>query len=158
MQRFKLFQMLFLSLFVIGFTAGCDDDDDDNNDSGGMVATVNGESYTFDMTGSRLDGATMVLFGTNINVSESTTRTISITIPNAAAGDYQVSALGAGSVVIFSEGATGSIPGSWVGGSGTITINEVSASGAEGTFFFTGENPQTATTKVISNGSFDFDF
>lgn len=159
MQRFKLFQILFLSLIVIGFTAGCDDDDDgNNNDSGGMVATVNGTTYTFETGGSTYNGSLMSVAGADLDVSAGTNRQLNITIMNPAVGSYDVALLSAGSQIIYSEGAVGSIPESWIGVSGSITIEEISTAGAKGTFTFTGENQQTATTKVINNGSFDFDF
>ncbi len=158
MQRFKLFQMLFLSLFVIGFTAGCDDDDDgNNNDSGGMVATVNGTTYNFDTGQSSYNGTIMAIAGADINVSAGTNRQLNITILNPAVGSYNVAQLSVGSQALYSEGSTGQVS-TWIGVSGTITIDEISTSGAKGTFSFTGENQQDATTRVISNGSFDFDF
>lgn len=164
----RLTLLAFVAVLVPALT-GCDSNDDDDggnnpNNAGTLTATADGSNFESEFVTFTFESGVLAVSGvTNIDGSSgSTQRQILITVPNAAAGTFNLGPGSTGLQAIYvsaqstdpSEIAMNTYTANFLLGSGQIVINEVSSSGASGTFSFTGANT-SGTTVEITSGQFD---
>lgn len=162
----RLFTLLF-ALFLIPALVGCDSgsDDDDSNGGGGgsgggsvITATVDGDALTFDSASATNDGSVFQVTG----IRNNNTDQLTVRLNNPEAGTFSVAPTDTRVGIIYREGTTpyqADGVTALSGASGTVTISEISDSGARGTFTGTltnVTNPQQ--TISVTNGSFDVSF
>ncbi len=171
LKRFFLFG--FLALLVPTMTACDSEGDGDGNGNGGgggnngngtLTATADGSSFQSELVVFTFESGVLAISGiTNADGSDgSTQRQILLTVPNAAVGTFNIGPSSAGTQAIYvnaqstdpTEIAMNTYTANFILGSGQIVINELSASGASGTFSFTGANTSGGTAQV-TNGQFD---
>lgn len=130
-----------------GGGAGCGD--------GTMTATIGGSSFAATcVTGSLTSGVLSV--GGNLGASQGGSQEqITIALPGASAGGTM--SLGMGPTATYAKINGTDVSQTYVATSGTVRIESMSASGAKGTFSFTGRNNGGQTISVAS-GAFDITF
>ena len=138
--------------------SACDATDDGGNGgcgSGTMTATVAGASFAATcVTGSFTSGVLTV--GGNLGASQGGSQEqITIALPGAAAGSTV--SLGMGPTATYAKINGTDVSQTYVATSGTVRIESMSASGAKGTFSFTGRN-NAGQTISIASGAFDITF
>lgn len=158
-NRFRILPVL-LALFLV--VAGCDSNDDGDDGGNGnpfgngtMEATVDGNSFDAAVVVGIFQSGVVSVTGNLGATNPGSQEQISITVPNAAEGTFQVSPISGISAIY----ATGNLTGAdgWVGVSGSITIDNLSDEGVSGTFSFTGQNNAQETISV-TNGEFSAAF
>lgn len=150
-----------LTTAVLSVTiAACGGDDGTNNggdDDNTVTASIDGVAFSGTVSvQSSYSGGVLTIGAVGAN-----SRQINIVIPNAtAAGNFD---LGAGRPGVIT--VTFGIQSAWTttqnGGTGTVALTAISATGAKGTFSFTAvPAPGTGTVgnKVVTNGAFDVEF
>jgi len=161
----RLFTLLF-ALVLIPALVGCDSgsDDDDSNGGGGsggssvITATVDGDALTFDSASATNDGSVFQATG----IRNNNTDQLTVRVNNPEAGTFSVAPTDTRVGIIYREGTTpyqADGVTALSGASGTVTISEISDSGARGTFTGTlvnVSNPQQ--TISVTNGEFDVTF
>lgn len=149
---------LVLGIFI---AAGCSDDPASGNDTskGSMSAKVNGTAWSAgQITQATWQNGVLGIGGTKIDGGNS--KQIIITGLVSAPGDYTIGGI-TGLQGNYSDGsATGVM--TFVAQSGTLKVEELSATGAKGTFSFeakeqTQAGPGTAT-RSITEGTFNVKF
>lgn len=152
-----LFLTLLLIPSLIGCDSGSDDDDGGNNPSnaGTLTATADGSSFQSELvTATFQSGVFNVAAITNADGSDGATqRQIILTVPNAATGTFDVSPF-MGIIVTYADADLTNPANAYTGISGQIVIDELSDSGAAGSFSFTATNNDGDTVEV-TNGQFD---
>lgn len=138
--------------------SACDATDDGGNGgcgSGTMTATVAGASFAATcVTGSFTSGVLTV--GGNLGASQGGSQEqITIALPGATAGGSV--SLGFGPTATYAKIVGTDASQTYVATSGTVRVTAVSASGATGTFSFTGRTNGGQTISVAS-GTFDIAF
>ena len=120
-----------------------------------MTATVGGASFAATcVTGSLTSGVLTV--GGNLGASQGGTQEqITIALPGATAGGTV--SLGMGPTATYAKIVGTDASQTYVATSGTVRVESMSASGAKGTFSFTGRNNGGQTISVAS-GAFDITF
>jgi chorismate synthase len=158
-----------LSLFV-AFTIGCGSTTPTptivqscggGSSSGSMSATVNGSSFVATcLTSVSIVGGILAFGGTNISSSNASNyEDISMAIVAAAPGTYQVTATSSSNAKLSIGGSQQWVAGVLQGGSGTVVIDTLTATGASGTFSFNlVAGPGGSGTKTITNGKFNLTF
>ena len=133
--------------------------------SGSLSATVAGDAFRAVCVQGQLSSGVLALGG-NLGASEGgNQKQINLTVPSAQAGQtYEIGALGTVTLASYSEldisnptDASGLYTAAPGAGSGSVTVDAVSASGARGTFAFTARNSAGQTVSVTA-GSFDIEF
>lgn len=152
-------QVLLLCLVVLcsaAFTGCSDDSDDDNNNptnpgnsNGSISAKVNGESWSATTVQGTWTNNVLGLGGAQIQGAEN--RQINIAGMVASTGTYQLGGF-SGITATYSIGSGSSVE-SHIGMSGTLKVDQLSSSGAKGTFNFS-----TNDGFSITEGSFDVKF
>jgi len=142
---------LLLCAFVL---AGCSSDDDNgtdgsNNSKGSITAKINGTSWSANNVQATWQNNVLGLGGAQIIGGEN--QQINIQGMVTAAGTYQ---LGGFSMIVatFTKGSGSSVQ-PYTAISGTLKVDQLSSSGAKGTFNF-----QTDGANSITEGSFDVKF
>lgn len=167
MTRFALLAFLLLCASGCSIFGGSDDGDCGSGDlaSGTLTASVAGSSFESVCVQGELSSGALALGG-NLGATEGgSQKQINITVPGAQAGQtYAIGGFGDLVIATYSELTIDdpmdtsrlftAAPGA---GSGRVTLDAVSASGASGTFEFTGRNSSGATISVTS-GQFDIEF
>ena len=171
MPRFLTLAALVVTLSLSGCSIFGGSDDGDcgsgsaNDATGSLTATVAGNSFRSVCIQGTVDSGTLSLGG-NLGATEGgSQKQINLTVSGAQAG--QTYSIGGFSPIIIATYSELDIsdptntdnlytagPGS---GSGSITVDAVSASGASGSFEFTGRNNSGAMISV-TNGRFDVEF
>ncbi|OZC02069.1 DUF6252 family protein [Rubricoccus marinus] len=165
-------RLLLLLAFALAFSGcsifgGSDDSDCGSGDlaSGSLSATVAGNAFDAVCVQGQLSSGALAIGG-NLGATEGgSQKQINITLPGAQAGQtYQIGALGTATIATYSELSIDdptdtsrlytAAPGA---GSGSITVDAVSASGASGSFEFTARNSDGQTV-AVTGGRFDIDF
>jgi len=138
----------------------CKKDDDGGTpagSSGTMSLTYDGTNWTAGLTVQAVNTNGVI----NITGSDNNARQASVTLNNVTApGTYKVGPNGNPSNQLrWTEGISTNqtYTASFVIGTGTITITELSATKVKGTFGFTGFNTEQAS-KTITSGKFDVNF
>jgi hypothetical protein len=151
-------------LFVLAATIGACGGGDSTGPGGGngsVRATVDGSSFNANLATAAVhkDG---VLSFAGVQSQGGTTRSINIGLVNVNGPGTFTFGGGNMHVVTYSEvqGTDAQNSKAWtanmVAGTGTVTVTELSASRAKGTFSFTLQPGFNATgTKTLSNGTFD---
>lgn len=160
----KRIPTILLALLLIPALAACDSgDSDDGGDGGGtgssgITATVAGTALTFDSASATNDGSVFQATG----IRDNNTTQLTVRVNNPGTGAFTIAPNDARVGIIYREGTTpyqadGILAAA--GASGTVTISEISDSGARGTFSGTlvnVTNPQE--TISVTNGEFDVTF
>ena len=150
--------LLALLLIAPALLVGCDSDDGGSGSGGTLTAQVGGTAFTAAAVTATFSGGALVFGGSSVS---NPPRQINISIPGAQAGQTYTLGAGGGSsaTATWVEGTTAAdmYVASLVSGSGSITIQTLTADGATGTFSFTGSNNASATRQVTS-GQFDVEF
>lgn len=156
MLRLTLPALLLVPLTL----AACDASNDDDGDgagcgSGTMTATIGGASFSATcVTGSYTSGVLSV--GGNLGASQGGSQEqITMALPGATAGSTV--SLGMGPTATYARITGSDASQTYVATSGTVRVESMSASGAKGTFSFTGRNNGGQTISVAS-GAFDITF
>ena len=138
--------------------AACSDDDGTNNggdDEGNtMSATIDGIAWNANLAvQGTYQGGALVIGGTNTNQ-----RGINIAIPQISQTGTYDAGPGFNAVVTYNIGQQAWVTSN-VGGTGTVTVTQLSATHVKGTFSVTAVGASGAVgTKVITNGKFELDF
>jgi hypothetical protein len=157
MKQIKLFAAILL-LTSITFS-GCKKNDDNNNPSGSagtMSLTVDGSDWSATLSVQAVNSSGVV----NITGSDSNANQASVILYGVSAtGTYQVGPANPSNQLRWTAGTDpmNTYQANGVIGSGTVTITELTATKAVGTFQFTGYNT-AQQSKVITNGAFDVNF
>ncbi len=160
MKLFKVF-MIMMAVISVSLTACKKDENDDDN--GGSV--TGGGSMTLKYDGNDFS-ATLAVQAVNsngvINVtgSDGNARQASLVLFGASGpGTYTIGAAFPQNLCTWTEGTntTQTYTASFVIGSGTVTVTELTDSKIKGTFEFTGVNTNQET-RTITDGSFEANF
>lgn len=156
-SRNRLITVFTVLLLIL---VGCDSNDnggggDDNNNGsfgGSMSATVDGESFSAQLVDGVFVSGILTVTGNLGTSAGASQKQLNITIQNAAEGTHQL-AITSGITATYSEGDLSGAE-SWIGQSGTISIDELSATRAQGTFEFEARN-NAGDVVSVTNGMFD---
>jgi hypothetical protein len=144
---------------LCALAAACGDDDDDglgpDPTNGTMTASIDGSAWNAGLTvAATYQGNTFGIGGTD------GTRQITIAVTDVTGTGTFDFGLGEAGAAIIAQGSE-----SWTttltGGSGTLTISSINATGASGTFSFTAmPTPGSGATsnRVVTNGTFSVTF
>ena len=165
-------RFVFLTALVFVFSGcsvfGGSDDGDCGSGvvaSGSLTASVAGSSFRSVCLQGQFSSGTLAIGG-NLGATEGgSQKQINLTVPGAQAGQtYSIGGFSPAVVATYSELDISdptdtsrlftAAPGA---GSGSVTVDAVSASGASGTFEFTGRNSAGSTVSV-SGGRFDIEY
>ena len=167
MLRVLLVFLLALSFSGCSVLGGSDDDDCGSGDvaSGSLDATIDGASFRSVCIQGQLSSGALAIGG-NLGATEGgQQKQINITVPGAQAGQtYTIGGISPAIIATYSELSIDdptdtsrlftAAPGA---GSGSVTIDAASASGASGSFEFTARSSAGTTVRVTA-GTFDIDF
>lgn len=138
--------------------AGCGGDSGGPSGSDGtMSASIDGQAWNASLAVSATHSSNVL----GIGGTDGNSRQINITIPNVTSTGTINLGLGSQAIAVVVTSPTEAWTSSMVGGSGSVVITELTASGAKGTFSFTGIRAQTGggtTQKTVTNGQFDVTF
>jgi hypothetical protein len=129
--------------------------------SGSMSASVNGSSFVATcLVSVSIVGGILAFGGTNISSSNAANyQDISMAIVATAPGTYQVTASSSNNAKLSIGGSQQWVAGVLQGGSGTVVIDTLTATGTSGTFSFNlVAGPGGSGTKTITNGKFNLTF
>lgn len=150
--------LALLALPVALTLAGCDSTDGGGGSgcgSGTMTATVAGASFTAVCVTGQFTSGVLVVAG-NLGASQGGAQEqINLSMPGATAGGSV--SFGLGPTATYAKISGSDASQTYASTSGSAKITAVSATGAKGTFAFTGRNNAGATI-VVANGSFDITF
>lgn len=145
-----------VSIAVIAILLSCSNSSSPSDNAvGTLKASFDGQTFTASL-------ATTALYSSGVLAiagSDSKGRQIQLRIIGAEkSGEYSFGGLTNVNVATVSTGPSPSqtYVSSIVGGSGTVTLNELSASRVSGTFTFTGIN-SASQTKTVTDGTFNLD-
>ncbi len=141
----------------IVFAAACGGDEGTGPNGGAITATIDGQSWNGSLAVQATHSSNVLAIGGVNNAQQQ----IMITIPGVSAPGTFTLGAGQGGIAQVVIGTTQAWTTSMVGGTGTVTVTELNANGAKGTFSFTGiASPGTSATgtKAVTNGSFDVEF
>lgn len=125
-----------------------------------LTATAAGNAFRSACVSGQFTSGTLAIAGLdNIDGSAGATqRQININVPSTSVGTVNVSATGLGAIVSYADvDLANPAAGTYAGISGSVTIDALSATGAEGSFTYTARN-NGAQTVDATNGSFDITF
>ncbi len=149
----KTIFLLGLSILCAVVFTGCSSDDngtDNNNNSNGSVtAKVNGTSWSATTVQATWTSNVLGIGGAQIIGGEN--QQINISGMVAATGTYQLNGF-SGVIATYGKGSGTSVE-PFAAQSGTLKVDELSSSGAKGTFSF-----QTNGGPSITEGTFDVKF
>ena len=146
---------LLALVFSVFLFAGCDSGSDDGDGGGGsgngtLTATVGGSSFTATTIVALYTNGVLSIAG-NLGAT-SPQRQINLNVPGAALGTRALFG-----TATYGEGSSLTDLKAYAAISGSVTIDELSDSGAKGTFSFTGRaNDNTEIS--VTNGEFDVTF
>jgi hypothetical protein len=154
----KLNRFMSAALLCAAFVA-CSDDDDDGlgpgQTNGTMTANIDGTAWNAGLTvAATYQSSTFGIGGTD------GTRQITIAVTNVTGTGTFDFGLGEDGAAIIAQG-TQSWTTTLTGGTGTLTISSINASGASGSFSFTAfPTPGSGATgtSVVTNGTFNVTF
>ena len=154
-----VFTRLLTAAVLCSTLTACGDDGTNNggDDDNTVTASIDGVAFS----GTVAIQATYNSSVLSIGAVGANQRQINIVIPSATAtGNYDLGA-GRPGVVTVTFGVQSSWTTTLAGGTGTVAVAAISASGARGTFSFTAV-PAAGTgsvgNKVVTNGAFDVKF
>ena len=153
----------FLLVFTLSFVA-CSDDPTSSTQNGSMTAKVDGEGWGASTLSANNAGGALVIVGSQIDASGGETKQISITVLNASVEEFELGGVNSatGTVITYAEGASAASLKTYSSISGTIKIDELTSTGAKGSFTTTVEHNQAGqndgTKHEITEGSFDVTF
>ncbi len=147
----KTIFLLCLSVLCSVVFTGCSSDDDsgtnnNNNSNGSVTAKVNGTSWGATTVQATWTSNVLGIGGAQIIGGENQQINISGMIP--ATGTYQLTGF-SGVIATYAKGSGTSVQ-TFTAMSGTLKVDQLSSSGAKGTFNF-----QTTGGNSITEGSFD---
>lgn len=133
--------------------------------SGSLSATVSGDSFRAVCLQGSLESGTLAVGGNLGAEGTPVQEQINLTIQGAQVGQtYTFGLSNPGLIALYSAvdvsdplDASGVYTANPVIGTGSVTVDAVSASGASGTFEFTGHNDEGQTV-AVTNGRFDLEF
>jgi len=150
--------VVLIGLMLAGSLAGCDSGSSESDAASGdftFTALVNGERYT----ATSIIGAGISASGDLFIVSGNDDHTLEIGTEGAATGACSVEGeTGSG---LFTIRASSSIYSTSTGGTGTITVDELTDDRIVGTFSFTADylagvgDPELGPAIVVTEGEFD---
>ena len=150
-----------LALLLLPALTGCDSEGDDGNggdngNDGSITATVDGANFVPDSVNPTFEGGVLQVTGIR-----GTTDQLTFSIAGAAVGTFMVAPTSQ-VMIMYREGTTVyQANGATVlgGASGTLTIQSLSDTGAQGTFSGTLFNITAGSGTIpVSNGQFDVSF
>ena len=159
----RLLPALALLLVLAGCSSGSGTDDAacaaaGATASGTLAATAGGEAFSAACIQAQRSGPALSLVGiVNLDGSAGATqRQISITVPSAGMGTFQAPF---GAILTYADvDLANPTEGTYAAISGSVTVDVLTDSHAEGSFAFTGRASEGGPTVQVTGGTFDVDF
>jgi hypothetical protein len=159
MKKLRVF-VLFLAVAALTVTACKKEDDDDNGGnnggSGTMTLKADGADFSADLAVQAVNSNGVI----NVTGNDGNARQCSLILYGASGpGTYDIGAANPQNLCTWTEG-TGQLDSyvaSFVIGSGTVTITELTDTKIKGTFSFTGFN-NNQESRTITEGQFEANF
>ncbi len=150
----------YLLIAIVIIAAGCGDDNPTGNDTanGSISAKVDGAAWSATNVQASNKSGVLGIGGAQISGAEN--KQINIAGLVSGVGTYQLG-LFSGITVTYAEGSLGNIK-TFVAHSGTLKVDELSSSGAKGTFSFEAREQNASgagsATRTVSDGTFNVKF
>lgn len=156
-------RLLNTSILLALMTAGCGSDKDptDPNDPGSVTLPQGSMSARIDGQSWAASAAITASWTNNLLVAAGTdgTNTVGFAVYAPAPGTYHLNSSVGMNALLTVAGSTVGWQAVGTRGSGTLTIQSISAAGASGTFsFVVVANDAAGSTRSITNGSFNLKF
>lgn len=157
---------LAASLFTL---TGCDSNDDSAactaagiTSTGSLSATAGGASFDAACVSAQSSGGgTQIVAIENIGQAGASQRQISLVLFGSGAGTYSIGGASSGnfaSATYADVDLANPTAGTFVGTSGSVSVETLTATSAKGTFSFSARSSQGSTTVQVSSGRFDVTF
>lgn|GEM_PF-2240868 len=149
-----------LTLAAMIAVQGCSDDDNPagNTTKGSVSAKVNGTAWSANQVQATYQSSVLGIGGSQISGAENKQINISGLVPGT--GTYQLGLISPISLS-YTEGTAANVK-IFTAKSGTLKVDELSASGAKGSFSFTGQEQSSSgagsETRSVTDGTFDVKF
>ncbi|MCB0711093.1 MAG: hypothetical protein KDD67_02050 [Ignavibacteriae bacterium] len=146
------------------FFVACSDDPTSSTPNGSMTAKVDGDAWGATSLSAQNVAGNLIIVGSQIDIAGGETKQINMTVSNAAVGEYQLGGINSatGRTITYAEGASVASLKSYSSISGTIKIDELTSTGAKGSFTTTVEHNQSGqndgTKHEITEGKFNVTF